>query len=494
MRFCPPYVCSCTARLLLALAVLCAAIVALGAPARAFAQEPAVDASPTPEFVVEWPTFPLPAAEEPTATSEPIVVEPTATPFPEPPTSTPELAPIQTELPTVELPTAAPAVTELPSNQWGAIITVQPVIPTVTPVLPSPTSTTEPTATITSTSTPSWLPPPAECYVKPGKAVMTLEVPFIHQVNDIEGADGNWACGPTSVAMVLAYYGKLDPWPAPKEVHTSGSMSTDDKLDGSIYAPYVTQVFTNSDHVYSKTASDPQGQQVAGLYGTICPTGLADWSLMKKVLEWHGLSSQHVALSFEGVKAALKRGHPVLIGNNLTASGHVLVAVGYTANNQLIVNDPYGNRFGSGYGSTDGQNLYYAWDCMRATNALEVIGVYPPPPTVTPTPGPTFTPTETPVATATVPATATKVVSPTRKSQVAGLSSQKPTTAPLPSATPTIHVETLVASSTAEVSGGRIGMGLGLLVLATFVFGAAGFWLFKFDRALNRPGDRRTIE
>ena len=48
---------------------------------------------------------------------------------------------------------------------------------------------------------------------KAGAATVKLAVPYIHQVIDTapEG-DGNWACGPTSVAMSLAYFGKLEPW------------------------------------------------------------------------------------------------------------------------------------------------------------------------------------------------------------------------------------------------------------------------------------------
>jgi hypothetical protein len=99
---------------------------------------------------------------------------------------------------------------------------------------------------------------------------------------------------------------------------------------------------------------------------------------------------------------ALKRGHPVIIGNGLTPLGHVLVATGYASNNELIVNDPYGNRFAAGYGANDGGGMYYLWSCMRVHNALEVIGVYPPP---------TSTATVTATATATAPASLAGAVS-----------------------------------------------------------------------------------
>jgi hypothetical protein len=165
------------------------------------------------------------------------------------------------------------------------------------------------------------------------------------------------------------------------------------------YAPYLTNVYTYNGHTYAAKAPDPRGNMLAGLYGTIAPTGLADWGRMKQVLQWYGLSTAYVSPTFNAVVAALKRGHPVILGNDLTAAGHIMVAIGYTSNNQIIVNDPYGNRFVSGYGANDGDGVFYAWNCSRVRNALEVIGTYPPP-TATPSETPTQGPTAVAVATA----------------------------------------------------------------------------------------------
>jgi hypothetical protein len=247
--------------------------------------------------------------------------------------------------------------------------------------------------------------------------VLKLDVPYVHQVNDVNNADGNWACGPASVLMVLAYFGKLEPWPQYVAEHgtpvkpattppatrlpSSRPTSTTDEVMKVDYAPYLTNVYTNGGHTYSATAPDPRGNMLAGLYGTISPSGLADWGRMKQVLEWSGLTTAYVAPTWNGVVAALKRGHPVLLGNDLTAAGHIMVAIGYTSNNQLIVNDPYGNRFISGYGVNDGQGVYYAWNCSRVRNALEVIGVYTPP---SPTPAATATAVAQPQPTATATA------------------------------------------------------------------------------------------
>jgi uncharacterized protein YvpB len=233
---------------------------------------------------------------------------------------------------------------------------------------------------------------------KPAAATMRLRVPYIHQVNDTVGsADGDWACGPTSVVMTLAYYGKLEPWYVNQNNRVSGLSGTPIPTRAPVgvdYAPYITNEYAHNGHTYSATARDPSGNQVAGLYGTICPTGNASWPVMSQVLSWHGLQSQRVSLTWDGIVAALKRGHPVLLGNKLTSEGHILVVIGYTADGNLVVNDPYGNKFAPGYGSNDGNGILYPWKRITPRTALEVIGVYPPP-TATPVP-----PTATPVPTA----------------------------------------------------------------------------------------------
>ena len=123
--------------------------------------------------------------------------------------------------------------------------------------------------------------------------------------------------------------------------------------------------------------------------------------MMEQVLGWHGLQSRYVAATWDGIVGAVQRGHPVLLGNRLTSEGHILVVVGYTGDGNLVVNDPYGNRFAPGYGSNNGDGILYPWKRVTPRTALEVIGVYPPPtathaPTFTSTPVPTMTGTLTP--------------------------------------------------------------------------------------------------
>lgn len=246
-----------------------------------------------------------------------------------------------------------------------------------------------------------------------GAAQVNLPVPYVHQVNDIAAnGDGNWACGPTSVVMALAYYGKLEPWQVVMQERTGAAPAappSNKPPAGIDFAPYVTNVYTNNGRVYSATAPDPRGRMLAGLYGTISPTGLASWSAMRSVLEWHGLSSTQIAATWDGVVGALKRGHPVLLGNMLTAEGHIVLVVGYTQDGNLIVNDPYGNRFLPGYGANNGERVVYPWKRMTARTAVEIIGTWPPP---TRTPTPTATATATPTGTSTPTSTATHAPTP----------------------------------------------------------------------------------
>ena len=224
-------------------------------------------------------------------------------------------------------------------------------------------------------------------------AAVLLKVPYVHQVKDTAGSgDGNWACGPTSVVMALAYFGKIGAWSAQPQQQAVGNRVAADPnasptptavpvppyaLTGADLGPYVTDKYTAFGHTYSATARDPKGNLLAGLYGTICPTGSASWQEMTAVLQWHGLGSQFVPATWDGIVGALKRGHPVLLGNMLTSEGHIVLVIGYTNDGNLIVHDPYGNRFAPGYGTNDGKAVVYPWKLMTPRHAIEVVGTAP---------------------------------------------------------------------------------------------------------------------
>jgi hypothetical protein len=239
-----------------------------------------------------------------------------------------------------------------------------------------------------------------------GKEVKNLPIPYISQLWDTEtGFNGNWACGPTTVAMVLSYYGRLTPWPLPANkarvsaqdkilINAAGVESGKiDLLDGHLYGQYVTAPFNYKGRTFTTVGTDPTGHKVQGLYGAIVGTStLAHWELMIDVLNLYGLSTDYIPVSWAAITAQLDKGNPVVLGTTLTTSGHILVARGYTANGYLLVNDPYGNGLGRyGYGGDDGGNAAYAWKKLPAKLAMVVRGTITP--VVLPTPTPPASPT-----------------------------------------------------------------------------------------------------
>ena len=86
---------------------------------------------------------------------------------------------------------------------------------------------------------------------------INLDVPYVHQVFDTEEAfDGHWACGPTSAAMVLAYYGLLEPH------------ALSNPAQHNPYGFYVSSLFEHNGHVFNTTSKTKTGTG-AGLYGAI---------------------------------------------------------------------------------------------------------------------------------------------------------------------------------------------------------------------------------
>ena len=257
---------------------------------------------------------------------------------------------------------------------------------------------------------------------KAGAAVKDLPMPYISQLwHTGVGFDGNWACGPTSIDMVLAYYGRLAPWPFPSglaksspqdrlSAHMAGAEASKlDLMDGHLYGQYVTTAFTYNGHTFNAPGTDPAGHRVQGLYGAIVGnTSLAQWDDMISVLGLYDIQTDYIPVTWSAITAQISKGYPVVLGTTLTPSGHILVARGYTANGYLLVNDPYGNRFGPyGYGEADGGDAAYAWKKIPAKLAMVTRGTITPPATPTPTAS------ATPAPGTPAPATATPTISPT---------------------------------------------------------------------------------
>lgn len=151
-----------------------------------------------------------------------------------------------------------------------------------------------------------------------------LAVPYLSQRdNRIDPFD---TCNVTSIAMCLAYFGVKPQDP---------SKQLEDEL-----SRYV----------------DAEGLQRGS------PTDLA------KVVTHYGLSDEfRIDATVDRLKGWIDGGNPAVIHGYFTRSGHIVTAVGHDSDS-LIVHDPWGEYFASGYDtSAVGANLSYSWELIRRT-------------------------------------------------------------------------------------------------------------------------------
>ena len=217
----------------------------------------------------------------------------------------------------------------------------------------------------------------------PPRADVNLDVPYVHQLWDTpSGFNGHWACGPTSAAMVLAYYGLLEPKPleVPQpEPHTSD------------YGWYISNTFTHNGKTFDAESKTKTGS-ATGLYGAVVDKisekgwGAYYWPskngkgigpLMDAFLKpvgnkvsfqdgpkRGGTRYMEQGAAESAMKACLDAGHPVIVSGFFQDEyDHLIVVRGYYADESglhWIVNDPYGfETTGKGF---DGGNVVYEFD------------------------------------------------------------------------------------------------------------------------------------
>ena len=201
--------------------------------------------------------------------------------------------------------------------------------------------------------------------------VKNWPVPYIHQLWDTaNNFNGSWACGPTAAAMALAYYHKLTPnaisvsWPY---THTSD------------YGYYVSSSYTAFGSTFNRMQNDASGHAAYGGYGHSTQDGAAwAWRIQDYLSRHGGLANEFRGSltnnSLNEIKQALDNGYLVILGTRLTSAGHIILVRGYTSDNRLIVNDPYGNKYGaSGYGKYDGGNVQYTWQQVNSNGKWMII-------------------------------------------------------------------------------------------------------------------------
>lgn len=148
-----------------------------------------------------------------------------------------------------------------------------------------------------------------------------LQVPYRSQRDNVENPTGS--CNVTSIAMCLLFLGMKDP---------------------------------------------PGVQLEDDLYRTMDQRGWDrhDPQAMKNLIEsFQGYRDIfRVDGSFQNIRSSIDAGNPVIIHGYFTGSGHIVVICGYDATG-FIVNDPYGEWFGTGYDtSRSGKMLHYSYGMM----------------------------------------------------------------------------------------------------------------------------------
>jgi hypothetical protein len=233
---------------------------------------------------------------------------------------------------------------------------------------------------------------------KLSQTVVNLNVPHIHQLWDTpDNFDGHWACGATSSAMVLAYYGLLEPHPIKVSIPGQGKHS-------SAFGWYLSNQFEHNGHAFNVTAESPGNKVVPGIYGTVldnhpgigwatAPEDLHNRKKGIRVLMGHCLPNIGNTMSVEfnlsektradvemSFKQTLDGGHPVIVSGRLFSWRHIIVLRGYAKNPttgvlQWIANDPFGYRTS---GLPGGGNVVYEYTEINPNWMVRFAGAFVP--------------------------------------------------------------------------------------------------------------------
>lgn len=173
--------------------------------------------------------------------------------------------------------------------------------------------------------------------------VVIPNVPYIQQVEDMDKNvfNGQWACGPTSAAMMVQFH------------HVQILNDQNMKKGWYVYNPYVG-FWDKSGNNYSTISKAVfNGNDFYGAYGYIMTSdGYADQTKIIEYLSNHGLNCELIwGTDFDKIKELIKVGLPIFahikghVDGIKDPFGHFLTIIGYDDDNgqKVIVNDPYGD-------------------------------------------------------------------------------------------------------------------------------------------------------
>ncbi|MGB7708803.1 MAG: C39 family peptidase [Microcoleus sp.] len=146
--------------------------------------------------------------------------------------------------------------------------------------------------------------------------------PYFSQLDNAQNPSGS--CNVTAIAMCLSYLG-IRPY------------DRDQQLEDELYEKCTNNGWSRHD-----------------------PLGL------KRVAEsYNGIKDSFTATgTLDNIRRALEAGMPCVIHGYFTRIGHIITVVGFDENG-LIVNDPYGEWFESGYNTqVSGESLHYSYSMI----------------------------------------------------------------------------------------------------------------------------------
>jgi hypothetical protein len=194
-----------------------------------------------------------------------------------------------------------------------------------------------------------------------------IAVPYMHQKYDTpDSFDGSWACGPTSIMMIVAAHQKLAPWPIKVSVPYEHE---------SRYGRYISDIYTAYGTTFNRSFNDPKGRKAYGAYGWMVRDGGTYYNELIDFTKKHDLAveARYSSFSLAALKEMLDKKALVIAGTKLTSAGHVITITGYDGD-KLIANDPWGNANEADYGKKmNGEKVRYSWNQLKVDKILVAV-------------------------------------------------------------------------------------------------------------------------
>jgi len=146
-------------------------------------------------------------------------------------------------------------------------------------------------------------------------------------------------CNVTSLAMVLAFHGQK-PWKTDQ---------LEDDLFWLLQRPESIRYFNKNFPALKKMGYKPR--HVHGMLGYLAKLLGYSWNL-SEATSWNAMSAFGTSTG------------PLITSGSFTRAGHIIVVVGMTINNDLVVHDPWGD-WNSGYRDQNGKFRIYSHADMQ---------------------------------------------------------------------------------------------------------------------------------